>query len=160
MTLSLEEWKMSKSKIISRFGVVAAGIAIAISANAEETTRIMGTVIDGAIKNAKVFFVSPKDGESVKQDFVARFAVEGLKVEKAGAVVPGTGHFHVLIDTQPLTEGQVIPADDKHLHFGKGQTEAPLKLKPGTHTLVLQFADGAHRAYNKMLTQEIKVIVK
>ncbi len=151
---------MSKAVFFSQFGVVVAGVAIVFSAMAEEKLTDKGPESIGAITNAKVFFVSPKDGETVKQDFVAKFAVEGLKVEKAGAIVPGTGHFHVLIDTPPLTEGQAIPMDEKHLHFGKGQTEAPLKLKPGTHTLVLQFADGAHRAYNKMLIQEIKVIVK
>jgi len=114
----------------------------------------------GAVRVAKVYFISPKDGASVGKEFTAKFAVEGLKVAKAGEIVPGTGHFHILIDTPALAEGQVIPTDEKHLHYGQGQTEAKLKLAPGPHTLTLQFADGAHRAYTKMLTQEIKVIVK
>lgn len=115
---------------------------------------------EGAIKSAKVYFANIKDGDTIKPDYLAKFAVEGLKVEKAGAIVPGTGHFHVIVDAPALAEGQVVPTDATHLHFGKGQTEAPLKLTPGKHTLVLQFADGAHRAYNKMLTQEVNVTVK
>lgn len=114
----------------------------------------------GAIKTAKVQIVSPKDGETVKPTFTAKFMVEGLKVAKAGQIEPGTGHFHILVDTPATPEGEVVPADDKHLHYGQGQTEANLSLKPGPHTLTLQFADGAHRAYSKMLTQTIKIIVK
>jgi Domain of unknown function (DUF4399) len=135
-------------------------VAVAPVVHAEEANQHGDNSQNGAMKMAKVYFVSPKDGATLGQEFVAKFAVEGLKVEKAGTIVPGTGHFHVLIDSPALPEGQVVPADDKHLHYGKGQTEATLKLTPGQHTLVLQFADGAHRAYNKMLTQEIKITVK
>lgn len=39
-------------------------------------------------------------------------------------VVPGTGHFHVIVDraaAEKLDEGDVIPFDATHLHYGKGQ---------------------------------------
>lgn len=144
------------SLLVSSLALAAGPEEHPAAINASEKTD-MGT---GAVKVAKVFFISPKDGETVGKEFTAKFGVEGLKVAPAGQIVPGTGHFHVLIDTPALPEGQVIPTDAKHLHFGKGQTETKLTLTPGEHTLVLQFADGAHRAYNKMLTQEIKVKVK
>jgi hypothetical protein len=38
--------------------------------------------------------------------------------------VPGTGHFHVIVDrasSEKLEEGDVIPFDATHLHYGKGQ---------------------------------------
>ena len=115
---------------------------------------------DGSLKNAKVDFVEPKDGATVGKTFTMKFKVEGLKVEPAGKVDPGTGHFHVIVDAPAVVEGQVIPADAQHIHYGKGQMEAPLTLTPGDHTLTLEFADGAHRAYNAMLTKTIKVHVK
>ena len=58
----------------------------------------------------------------------------------------GAGHFHILVDTDFIPAGQVIPTDEQHLHYGKGQTEISLELEPGEHTLRLQFADGAHTA--------------
>lgn len=113
----------------------------------------------GAVKRSSVSFLSPTDGAKLKSPFTARFSVQGLRVAPAGKIEPGTGHFHVLIDSAPVKEGEVVPTDANHLHFGKGQTEAPITLTPGKHTLTLQFADGAHRAYGPMLTKTITVEV-
>ena len=55
--------------------------------------------------------------------------------------------------------GTAVPADDSHIHFGGAQTEADLMLTPGEHTLMLQFADGAHRSYGPDLTARISVTV-
>jgi hypothetical protein len=70
------------------------------------------------------------------------------------------GHHHLLIDQGPAEAGQVVPGDDKHLHFGKGQKETELSLPPGEHQLTLQFADGGHKSYGPKMSQTIKVIVK
>ncbi len=83
-----------------------------------------------------------------------------MQVAPAGEMKPGTGHHHILINTPPIAENHVIPADDQHKHFGKGQTETELSLPPGVHTLSLQFADGAHRSYGEAYRQTIRVTVK
>ena len=70
----------------------------------------------------------------------------GLVVEPSGAINEGAGHFHILVDTDFVAAGQIIPTDEQHLHYGKGQLTASLELTPGEHTLRLQFADGAHTA--------------
>jgi hypothetical protein len=70
----------------------------------------------------------------------------GLVVEPSGDINEGAGHFHILVDTDFIPAGQVIPTDEQHLHYGKGQTAISLELEPGEHTLRLQFADGAHTA--------------
>ena len=75
--------------------------------------------------------------------------VEGMKVQAAGEIKKGTGHHHILIDVANIEEGQVVPTDKNHLHFGGGQTQTTLELSPGKHTLILQFADGAHRSYGE-----------
>jgi hypothetical protein len=116
--------------------------------------------VRGAINFSRVFFVSPKDGETVGKTFTAKFGTEGVAVAKAGAIEPGQGHFHLIIDGGPVTKGQVIPMDKKHLPFAEGQLEAKVTLPPGSHSLTLQFGDGAHRSYGDMMSQTIKVNVK
>jgi hypothetical protein len=49
----------------------------------------------------------------------------------ADGLIPGTGHFHVFVDVaQQPQEGEAIPFDDSHKHYGKGQTEADVELTP------------------------------
>jgi hypothetical protein len=114
----------------------------------------------GAAQAASVSFVQPTDGASVSNPVHVVFRVEGMKVVPAGTMADGTGHHHLLVDGKPLPKGEVIPANDKSLHFGKGQTETDLTLPPGDHTLTLQFGDGAHRSYGPELSKTITVHVK
>ena len=93
-----------------------------------------------------MYFADPTDGATVPPTFTVGMAAEGLTVEPAGEVRAGAGHFHILIDTDFIPAGQVIPKDDQHRHFGDGATEAELTLDPGPHTLRLQFANGGHEA--------------
>lgn len=113
-----------------------------------------------AAQPAKVHFVKPHDKEVVSQTFTVEFGVEGMKVEKAGEVKEKSGHHHLIIDGKPVAKGQVIPKDDMHKHFGKGETSTEVTLKPGKHTLTLQFADGAHKSYGEEYSSTIEVEVK
>jgi hypothetical protein len=116
--------------------------------------------VSGVAQAAGVSFVQPADGATVSNPVHVVFGVTGMKVVPAGTMTEGTGHHHLLIDGQPLTKGEVIPANDKSLHFGKGQTETDLTLPPGDHTLTLQFGDGAHRSYGPEMSKTITVHVK
>ncbi|MBC7457997.1 MAG: DUF4399 domain-containing protein [Bdellovibrionaceae bacterium] len=111
---------------------------------------------------AKIYFVSPKNNETVTKNFKVKFAQKGLKVKPAGEDMENktAGHFHVIVDGTFIPEGIVIPADDKHIHYGKAQMETELTLTPGQHTLTLQFADGAHRSSGEKLSQTITVNVR
>jgi hypothetical protein len=119
-----------------------------------------GAVVAQAQSSARVYFIEPKDGATVSSPVHAKFGVDGMTVAPAGTVTESTGHHHVLIDSGPIPKGTVIPMDDTHLHYGKGQTEADIKLPPGDHTLTMQFADGAHRSYGPEMSSTIKVHVK
>ena len=103
-------------------------------------------VVDAGIVSPSVGFEQPADGASVGSPFEVVMAATGLVVEPSGEINEGAGHFHILVDTDFVPAGQVIPTDEQHLHYGKGQTEISLELEPGEHTLRLQFADGAHTA--------------
>ncbi len=107
-----------------------------------------------------VYFAAPKNGAVVGTEFRVLMGVRGMQVTPAGAISPKTGHHHLLVDTKPVAKGKVIPADDQHLHFGKGQSETTLTLPPGKHTLMLQFADGVHRSYGPGMRAVIRVTVK
>ena len=90
------------------------------------------------------------------------FATEGFIVTPAGQNVddPKHGHHHLIIDGKPVPKGTVVPADEQHIHYGKGQTSARVVLKEGPHTLTLQFADGAHRSYGPTFSHTINVVAK
>ncbi len=71
---------------------------------------------------------------------------------------PNSGCHHVLIDTKLEDYTSPIPADDTHVHFGKGQTEAALDLKPGKHTLQLILADQNHIPHDPPVQSEVVTI--
>ncbi len=107
----------------------------------------------------KVFFSEPSDGAEIKGPVKIVMGLEGMKIQPAGEVVEGTGHHHLLINKGSMAAGQVIPTDDEHKHFGKGQTETELDLPPGDYRLTLQFADGLHRSYGENLSATINIKV-
>ena len=107
----------------------------------------------------KVSFAEPKDGAEINGPVKVIMVVEGMKIQPAGEVVEDTGHHHILIKTDFIPAGQVLPTDDADRHFGKGQTEAVLDLPPGHYKLTLQFADGLHRSYGKELSTTINIKV-
>lgn len=116
--------------------------------------------------DGKVFFDGTKDGDTLKGpekdgkvSVNVKMGVEGATIKPAGALEPNTGHHHIIIDGKGGAEGTVVPADETHLHFGKGQTEATLELTPGEHTLTLQLADGFHRSYGEAWSATVKVNV-
>lgn len=107
-----------------------------------------------------VDFIEPMDGATVPSTFKVRFGLDGMKVAPAGDMSEGTGHHHLLIEAADIPEGAVIPMDDRHRHFGKGQTETEITLPPGRYRLTMQFADGLHRSYGEKMRKTIEVIVK
>jgi Domain of unknown function (DUF4399) len=95
-------------------------------------------------KGAAVYFVAPKDGATVPSTFTVYFGLRNMGVAPAGSDRPNSGHHHLLIDTELPPFDQPIPSDFNHLHFGGGQTQATITLKPGTHKLQLLFGDKDH----------------
>jgi hypothetical protein len=106
----------------------------------------------------KVYMISPKAGAIVSGEFTVRFGLRGMGVAPAGTVAENTGHHHLIIDA-PLPDLNLpVPMDDNYRHFGKGQTEALLKLSPGKHTLQLLLADSNHIPHQPAIYSEIITI--
>ncbi|HZR35518.1 MAG TPA: DUF4399 domain-containing protein [Nevskia sp.] len=115
-----------------------------------------------APEGTAVSFTGIKDGDTVTSPFKVGFAVTGAKIAPAGTADAGTGHFHLLIDTDTLPpQDAPLPASDKVKHYGKGQTEDTVTLPPGPHTLQIELADGAHVPFDPpVLSDKITVTVK
>ena len=101
---------------------------------------------------AKVYIVSPANNATVKSPFTVVFGLSGMGIAPAGVQFENAGHHHLLIDTDiPKDTGMPLPADEKHVHFGKGQTEATVTLPPGKHTLQLVLGDHLHIPFNPVV---------
>ena len=106
--------------------------------------------------DAKVYFINLKDGDTVASPVTIRFGLSGMGIAPAGTEIPNTGHHHLIIDAKIEGEAlnETIPADEHHIHFGKGQTEATVTLPKGDHTLQLVLGDGSHIPHKSPVMSE------
>ena len=113
--------------------------------------------------NAEVYIISPQNGATVHGPVTVRFGLKGMGIAPAGVKFDNTGHHHLLVDTDisELKLDAPLPATDKIVHFGKGQTETTLTLPPGKHTLELVFADYLHMSFDPPLhSKKITITVE
>src|SRR5262245_38009193 len=112
-------------------------------------------------QDAELYFISPKDGDTVARPVTVRFGLRGMGVAPAGVAMENTGHHHLLIDVEPPAFDRPIPADAHHVHFGKGQTEAQVTLAPGRHRLQLLLGDHVHGPHDApLLSKPITIVVQ
>jgi hypothetical protein len=137
-----------------RMFVVTAALALAATvASAQDR---MASAAD-----AQVYIISPKDGAKVSSPVTVQFGLKGMGIAPAGVKIENTGHHHLLIDSEAPTDlGQPLPASEKVVHFGKGQTETTVKLTPGKHTLQLLLGDSTHVPHNPpVISKKITITV-
>jgi len=152
-------------KIKFLFPVVALSAMVACNQAAKEGEN-SNTATQEQSKDANseqkpgVYFVNIKDGATVKSPVYVQMGVRGKDVEPAGELHEGKGHHHIIIDGESVEQGTMVPKDETHIHYGKGQTSDSLKLSPGSHTLTLQFANGMHQSYGKDWSNTISIIVE
>ena len=105
---------------------------------------------------AEVYFIAPQNGAKVHSPVTIKFGLKGMGIAPAGIKFDNTGHHHLLIDTDvsELKLDAPMPATDKIVHFGKGQTETTQTLAPGKHTLQLVFADYLHQSFDPPLSSK------
>ncbi len=135
----------------------ALGLSTTTPAIAQESPSMAG---------AKQYFVNLKDGDTVSSPVKVIFGLSGMGVAPAGVEKENTGHHHILLNRAPLGKGEAgaqelkepLPADENHMHFGKGQTEKTLKLAPGKYTLQLVLGDQNHVPHNPPVSSEVITI--
>ena len=132
-------------------------VLTAISTNLHATE-----LVSKSKAGARVYFISPLDGQTVPQSFRVVFGLQGMGVAPAGTKKDFTGHHHLLIDTDSLPAMNMpLPATEEIKHFGGGQTETGLTLSPGEHSLQLLLGNFAHIPHDKpLLSEKITIIVE
>jgi hypothetical protein len=107
---------------------------------------------------AEVYFIAPKDGDTVSSPVNVKFGLKGMGVAPAGIAFDNSGHHHLVIDDKTPPLDAPIPADATHVHFGKGQTETSVELKPGKHTLQLVLGDQLHIPHDPAVVSKVITI--
>jgi hypothetical protein len=103
---------------------------------------------------AATYFINLKNGDVVSSPVLVQFGLRGIGVAPAGIEKENTGHHHLLIDVTELDVNTALAMTDNIRHFGGGQTEVRVELKPGTHTLQLLLADHNHIPHHPLVMSE------
>ena len=95
---------------------------------------------------AKAYFIWPKNGQVINGGkFWVRMGLRNFGIAPAGVVKPGTGHHHLLVDTD--IPPQVVEID--------------AAVSPGTHTLQLVLADQEHVPHDPpVVSEKITITVR
>jgi hypothetical protein len=138
--------------VLAAAAVMSIGAGLAFADDVKRTPSPAG---------AEVYFVAPADGATVTSPVTVKFGLKGMGIAPAGITFDNTGHHHLIIDADLPPAGAPIPTDANHVHFGKGQTETTLELKPGKHTLQLLLGDFGHVPHDPIVTsKKITITVK
>ncbi len=109
--------------------------------------------------NARVYFITPADGDTLTSPVTVRFGLEGMGVAPAGVNKANTGHHHLIIDAPLPDFTYAVPKDDLHRHFGGGQTEVTIELAPGAHSLQLLLGDHNHLPHDPPVVSKVITII-
>jgi hypothetical protein len=135
------------------------------------TVALLGTGLAGlAIAQAKrtpspagaeVYIIAPADGATLSSPVTVKFGLKGMGIAPAGVTFDNSGHHHLIIDSELPPLDAPVPTDATHVHFGKGQTETTVELKPGKHTLQLLLGDFGHIPHDPAVaSKKITITVK
>jgi ABC-type amino acid transport substrate-binding protein len=131
--------------VLAATAVAVAGLAC--NAHAQER--------QAAPADAKAYIVAPQKAAKVKSPVTIVFGLKGMGIAPAGIKMDNTGHHHLLINTEvPADLSTPLPATEQIVHFGKGQTEVTLNLKPGKYTVQLLLGDYLHIPHNPPVVSE------
>ena len=137
---------------------VLIGVAAAHSVADAQPRRVTG--LTPSPPGAVVYFLDLQDGATVPAKLKLNFGLRDMGIAPAGSDRANSGHHHLLIDTELPPLNKPIPNDFSHLHFGAGQTETEITLKPGQHTLQLLMGDKDHVPHTPpVMSQRIRVRV-
>ena len=142
---------MKKSFILSSLAVLSL-----------TTTMVFadGIPVSKSPEGAKVYIISPSDGETVDTEVLVKFGLQGMGVAPAGTDKENTGHHHLIVDGEKLPDLDK-PMGSDVMHFGGGQTEKLVKLEKGKHTLQMILGNYLHVPHNPpVVSEKITIIVE
>ena len=147
-----------RTLVIAALGLAASLTAVPLASAQTPAVALERTA---SPPGAEAYIISPRDGATVKSPVRVQFGLKGMGVAPAGVKFENTGHHHLLVDGDaPADLSAPLPATDRILHFGKGQTEASVPLSPGKHTLQLLLGDQNHVPHNPpVISRKITITV-
>lgn len=107
---------------------------------------------------ARVFVVSPSNGDEVPTELRLELGVLNFRLEPAGRVRDGAGYLTVFVDEPCLAPGQIIAPAASRLSLTGGEAFVELSLEPGVHRLCVQASDGAGKALPLTSVLELRVV--
>jgi hypothetical protein len=142
---------MTTNRIIAAAVAIAAGLATSAMADGHRSAPPEG---------ARAYIVLPQDGATLRNPVTIVFGLEGMGIAPANVDMEGTGHHHLLINTDAATLDmeQGLPATDEIVHFGGGQTQVTKDLPAGTHTLQLLLGDWLHVPHDPPVLSDVVTI--
>ena len=106
----------------------------------------------------RLYFIEPANDSVHEGSVHIKFGLQDFGVAPAGLDYPNSGHHHLIINA-PLPDLSLpIPADFNYRHFGAGQTEAVVKLEPGTYKLQLLLGNYLHIPHQEALYSDVITI--
>ena len=147
-----------RTLVIAALGLAASLTAVPLASAQTPAVALERTA---SPPGAEAYIISPRDGATVKSPVRVQFGLKGMGVAPAGVKFENTGHHHLLVDGDaPADLSAPLPATDRILHFGKGQTEASVPLSPGKHTLQLLLGDQNHVPHNPpVISRKVTITV-
>jgi hypothetical protein len=142
----MARWTQAAAAVLAVF----AGLGGPVAAQEVMDTDVLRHpwVVPPPGREPQAYFTNITDGEKVASPFLVRFGLSMRGIVPAGKTAGRAGHHHLLVNQPlPLDFKQPLPFTDQYVHFGKGQMETVLNLKPGTYTLALLLADQGHIPY-------------
>jgi hypothetical protein len=140
-------------RIVSLAGVLAAGALLLPACGGRPATDPPA---------ASVTILSPAEGDTVSLPVTVRLSATGVEVIPAsGAVEPGKGHHHVVVDVDVPDPALPLPSQPGVIHLGSGAQELVLdSLPPGPRRLIAVFASGDHVAMPGVRQDTVRFVVR
>ncbi len=110
---------------------------------------------------ARVTITSPEDQAEVGSSVTFTMEVQGISIEPAGVMDPGTGHHHLIVNGDVDWENPIPNDPGVHYHMGLAQTEFTIEgLPPGNHRVISVVADGVHVPLDPPVSDTIWITVR
>ncbi len=160
MRVRQRNWSSGRTAatIVVSLGLAAAGCGTS-------TTEQPAADEQAGRTTARVFFVQPRDGATVRSPVHFEFGSDQFTIAPVPQgeiqpqdVRPGIGHFHLGVNTDCLPDGQVIVQAEPWIHFGTGANTIEMELAPGTYRFVAQAGDDLHRTFGGCETITVTVV--
>lgn len=141
---------------------VVLSLLLALASLAFSESSDLTTLSSVAPDGARVYIVSPTDGQILSSPVRVVFGSEKIAISPADTEVANSGHHHLLIDLDALPGMDLpLPASTQLIHFGKGQTETTLTLEPGEHSLQLLLGNYIHVPHTQpVMSPKITILIE